>query len=44
MSIVNCKVANIRPQYSNLQMWMADKNNVYIGRAGYGQKIIIKKK
>ena len=34
MSIVNCKVANIRPQYPNLQMWMADENNVYIGRAG----------
>lgn len=32
--VVNVKVARIRPQYNNLQEWMADSNNVYIGRAG----------
>ena len=32
--VVNVKVAHIRPQYNNLQEWMADPNNVYIGRAG----------
>ena len=34
MSVVNCKVKFIRPQYENLQVWTRDKNNVYIGRAG----------
>jgi hypothetical protein len=34
MSIVNCKVANIRPKYNNLQEWINDPDNVYIGRAG----------
>lgn len=34
MSVINCKVAHIRPKYKNLQEWMEDKNNVYIGRAG----------
>lgn len=34
MSVVNCKVANIRPKYKNLQEWMEDPNNVYIGRGG----------
>lgn len=34
MSVVNVKVANIRPQYANLKEWMEDKKNVYIGRAG----------
>ena len=34
MSVVNCKVAHIRPKYKNLQEWMKDPNNVYIGRAG----------
>ena len=34
MSVVNCKVKHIRPQYQNLQEWMNDDNNVYIGRAG----------
>jgi hypothetical protein len=34
MSIVNCKVNFIRPQYNNLRDWMLDANNVYIGRAG----------
>ena len=34
MSVVNCKVKFIRPQYNNLKEWMEDDNNVYIGRAG----------
>ena len=34
MSVVNCKVKYIRPQYNDLQEWMDDDNNVYIGRAG----------
>ena len=34
MSIVNCKVSNIRPKYKNLQEWMDDPNNIYIGRKG----------
>ncbi len=34
MSVVNCKVKYIRPQYNNLKEWMDDPNNVYIGRAG----------
>lgn len=34
MSIVNCKVVNIRPQYLNLQVWMENPSNIYIGRAG----------
>lgn len=34
MSIVNVKVANIRPRFSNLKEWMNDPNNFYIGRAG----------
>ena len=34
MAVVNCKVANIRPKYENLQEWMEDPNNVYIGRGG----------
>ena len=34
MSVVNCKVKFIRPQYQNLKKWMEDENNVYIGRAG----------
>lgn len=34
MSVVNVKVANIRPRYNNLAEWMADENNVYIGRKG----------
>lgn len=32
MSVVNCKVKNIRPEYNNLVEWMNDDNNVYIGR------------
>lgn len=34
MSVVNCKVKYIRPKYNNLQEWMKDDNNIYIGRAG----------
>lgn len=34
MSVVNCKVANIRPEYKNLRNWCEDPNNVYVGRAG----------
>jgi hypothetical protein len=34
LSLINVKVANIRPQYLNLEEWMKDKNNIYIGRAG----------
>lgn len=34
MSVVNCKVKFIRPQYENLRDWMSDESNVYIGRAG----------
>lgn len=32
MSLVNVRVANIRPKYNNLKEWMNDPNNVYIGR------------
>jgi hypothetical protein len=34
MSVINCKVQYIRPKYNNLEEWMADDNNCYIGRAG----------
>jgi len=34
MSVINCKVKYIRPQYQNLKEWMEDPNNIYIGRAG----------
>lgn len=34
MAVVNCKVQYIRPQYKNLEEWMEDKNNIYIGRKG----------
>jgi len=34
MSVVNVKVAYIRPEYENLSVWCADPNNVYIGRRG----------
>jgi hypothetical protein len=33
-TIVNVRVAFIRPQYDNLQEWVNDPNNVYIGRKG----------
>ena len=32
-TISNVKVKYIRPKYKNLQEWMADSKNVYIGRA-----------
>jgi len=34
MSVVNCKVKYIRPEYNNLKEWMNNPNNVYIGREG----------
>lgn len=34
MSVINCKVAHIRPKYKNLKEWVSDEKNVYIGRAG----------
>jgi len=34
MSIVNCKVKYIRPEFKNLKEWMSHPSNVYIGRAG----------
>ena len=34
MSLVNVKVAFLRPKYQNLKEWCSDSENVYIGRAG----------
>lgn len=34
MSVVNVKVSHIRPKYKNLEEWVKDKTNVYIGRSG----------
>jgi len=34
MSVVNCRVQYIRPKYNNLEEWIANDNNFYIGRAG----------
>jgi hypothetical protein len=34
MSVVNCKVKFIRPEYKNLKEWIDDENNAYIGRGG----------
>lgn len=34
MSIVNCKVQYIRPKYNDLEEWISDENNEYIGRGG----------
>lgn len=34
ITVHNVKVANIRPRYNNLVEWVADPNNVYIGRKG----------
>ena len=34
MSIINVKVKHIRPEYNNLEDWMKDTNNEYIGRGG----------
>lgn len=33
-TVVNVKVAHIRPQYDNLEEWMKDPQNIYIGRKG----------
>jgi len=33
-TVVCVKVANIRPGHNNLQEWMKESDNVYIGRAG----------
>lgn len=32
-TVVNVRVASIRPKYQNLKEWCADESNVYIGRA-----------
>lgn len=32
MSVVNVKVDQIRPKYSNLKEWTDDPDNIYIGR------------
>lgn len=32
MSVINVKVNDIRPKYNNLEKWMSDNNNIYIGR------------
>ena len=34
MSVVNCRVANIRPKYKDLSDWIADEKNIYVGRRG----------
>jgi len=34
MSVINVRVANIRPKYDNLREWIDNSNHVYIGRAG----------
>jgi hypothetical protein len=34
MSIVNCRVAYIRPEYTNLKEWMSNPDHVYIARGG----------
>jgi len=39
--VVNVKVAYIRPQYQNLEAWMQDSQNIYIGR---GRIVFIDKK
>lgn len=33
-TVCNVKVAHIRPRYKNLQEWMNDPQNIYIGRKG----------
>ena len=33
-SVVNVKVAYIRPTYDNLKEWMEDPGHIYIGRKG----------
>lgn len=32
--VVNVKVENIRPEYKDLECWMKNKDNIYIGRRG----------
>jgi hypothetical protein len=32
--VVNVKVAFIRPKFKDLEEWMTDTNNIYIGRKG----------
>lgn len=32
--VVNVKVKHLRPKYHNLQAWMEDRDNVYVGRGG----------
>jgi len=34
MSVVNCRVKYIRPEYADLKAWMDHPDNVYIGRPG----------
>ena len=34
MSVVNVKVAFLRPKYKNLEEWCKHSENVYIGRSG----------
>jgi hypothetical protein len=34
MSVVNCKVKYIRPDYNNIQEWINNPNHEYIGRRG----------
>lgn len=34
MSVINVKVASIRPKFNNLKEWCEDERNIYIGRAG----------
>lgn len=34
MSVVNVRVAQLRPQYDNLKEWMSVSDHVYIGRKG----------
>ena len=34
MSVVNVKVAYLRPKYPDLQAWTRDPQNVYVGRRG----------
>lgn len=34
MSVINVKVAHIRPKHANLKEWMENPQNVYIGRQG----------
>lgn len=32
--VVNVRVGNLRPLYANLAEWIADEQNVYVGRKG----------